>query len=354
VPPLDRPSLAYDLFRRITEDDSLANLRAMVEEEPRARESELLEFKAYPWKDFIDPLKGCGPKNLKDAGRDFIKETWSQCLSAFANNAGGVLIWGIHAAKVDGVDEAQSFHWVPNPEALASRLMELHHEATDPPLTGAQAVPVIDPSEGGKGFVVCYIPQGEFVPYRAEHCQRHYFIRVGDDSIIPNRVMLRRLFYPQSLAKLKMSVVMRLNRITRGETILIDMDYAVYLMNDGTASARDVFMIATDNVPYPSNGAGLVQADNWKRISIGRNKTSFQANLPIHPKLITCVASSFHWNTHNHHIRGNQVFPNFDPFWMQFHVYSHDTDYRSFRVEFVQEDFLTTDMVEKHCVDVTE
>src|SRR5208337_179338 len=131
-------------------------------------------------------MKGCEPKNLKPGAVDFIKETWSKALSAFANSAGGVLIWGIHAAKKDGVDEAQSFRLVPNPKALATRLMTLHHEATDPPLTGVRVEPFTDPTEGRKGFVVCLIPQGDFVPYRAEHSDRQYYIRVGDDSIIPS------------------------------------------------------------------------------------------------------------------------------------------------------------------------
>ncbi|WP_406699173.1 ATP-binding protein [Singulisphaera sp. Ch08] len=118
-------SLARDLFDRIVNGDSLAILRAMVEGEPRAVESEWLEFKAFPWNDFLDPMKGYDPKNLKEKKKDFIKETWSQVLSAFANTQGGVLIWGIHAAKRDGVDEAFSFQLVPNPKALATRLMEL-------------------------------------------------------------------------------------------------------------------------------------------------------------------------------------------------------------------------------------
>jgi hypothetical protein len=52
---INRPSLALDLFTRITEGDSIAILRAMVEAEPRAVETEWLEFKAYPWGDFQNP-----------------------------------------------------------------------------------------------------------------------------------------------------------------------------------------------------------------------------------------------------------------------------------------------------------
>jgi hypothetical protein len=232
--------------------------------------------------------------------------------------------------------------------------MALHHESTDPPLPGIRIEAYTDSNKGGKGFVVCYIPQGDFVPYRAEYAQKQYFIRVGDDSIIPGRVILRRLFYPQSMAKLSMSVSLRLMRSTKGSANITDMDFQVFLVNDGTASAHDVYVVAFDNISYPSTGSGLIHSENWVRTSLSRNKSTFHAKIPIHPGFSTQVASSYQWRVQPQYVKGITVYPNFDPIWVKFHVYSRDADYRAFRAEFNKDDLLSTDTPEKVCVELTD
>src|SRR4051812_19625253 len=87
----ERLSLAYDEFKRITGSDAVEVMRAMIGSDPPTLETEWREFKAYPWEDFKEPLSGCDTNNLKDKKTDFIKKTWSECMSAFANTQGGVL-----------------------------------------------------------------------------------------------------------------------------------------------------------------------------------------------------------------------------------------------------------------------
>src|SRR5271157_1593181 len=93
-----------------------------------------------------------------------IKEFWCINLSAFGNTQGGVLIWGIGAKQIDKVDAAWSRPLVPSPDTLRTKLFELHHLATDPPLSGVEIEAITVPNEGGRGFVVCFVPQGAFVP----------------------------------------------------------------------------------------------------------------------------------------------------------------------------------------------
>jgi hypothetical protein len=338
MPARAAPSLARDFFDRFLQAaDQVAFLRGLVNSTPLTYETEWLEFKPYP---HANP-------------EDTIKEIWSKNLSAFANTQGGVLVWGISARKVQRVEAARGIRLVPDPEELRTRLYELHHQATDPPLQGLDVRAVIDPNEGGKGFVVCFIPEGQFVPYRAEHCAMHYYVRVGDDSIVPNRAILRRLFYPQSLAKFKMSVVLSLKRGVQGQVNVSAMSYECFLMNEGTASAMDTYIVAFDNVRRTAGGEALIPAENWIRTSLSPNKCTFQGRVPIHPGFSSQVATSIQWNPPKQEVFGNVVYPDFDPIWMTFHVYSRDAEYRCFRAEFSKHDLREASTIEKICADVT-
>ena len=53
------------------------------------------------------------------------KQALGQTLSAFANSAGGVLIFGVKAAKVDGVDCVQDLEPIANIASFASTARQL-------------------------------------------------------------------------------------------------------------------------------------------------------------------------------------------------------------------------------------
>jgi hypothetical protein len=74
-------------------------------------------------------------EHLKDTA-----ETWSEAISSFANNQGGVLIWGIDARKdkATGIDAASDLKPVPSPANLRSRLLELLRGAAEPPVIGIE------------------------------------------------------------------------------------------------------------------------------------------------------------------------------------------------------------------------
>ena len=233
MPARDKPSQAKAFYQRfLASADRLAFLRGLVNSTPLTFETEWLEFKPYP---FLDSEKT-------------VKEVWSKTVSAFANTEGGVLVWGIGAKKVNRVDAARKFQLVTDPDELRSRLYELHHQASDPPLSGVEIEPVRDPNEGGKGFVVCFIPQGVFVPYRAEYSNNQYYIRVGDDSIVPRPAILRRLFYPQSLARIEMSVVLSNHEKLMSNTPVLEWSYMVILINSGNNTAHSLYIHICDNV----------------------------------------------------------------------------------------------------------
>ena len=69
--------------------------------------------------------------------------------------------------------------------------MELHHLASDPPIQGVEVEAVPDPADPARGFVVCFIPENGVKPVRAEHAGKQFYIRVGDDSVVPSTALLR-------------------------------------------------------------------------------------------------------------------------------------------------------------------
>jgi hypothetical protein len=333
MPPRNTPSLAKSFHQRFLDSgNQVAFLRNLVNSDPLTFETDWLEFKPYPHRN----------------PDDTIKEIWSKDISAFANTQGGVLIWGIQARHVRRVDAARGFRLVPDPDELRTRLYELHHQATDPPLSEIIITPVSDPNEGGRGFVVCFIPQGSFVPYRAEYCNKNYYMRYGDDSIVPPPVVLRRLFYPQSLARIEMSVVLTKSQQTLGDASVDKMRYQVFLMNSGLATAHDVYVVAHDNVNYSRpEGKGLIHSHNWHMREGSPNKSGFSSTIPLHPGFSTQVATSYEWSPEKHVIDGTlrQIYKQIS---MWFSVYCRDTDCQALEVEFTREDQVSG-RCEKQC-----
>ncbi|HJT76274.1 MAG TPA: RNA-binding domain-containing protein, partial [Gemmataceae bacterium] len=78
------PSLARGFFEQITQSrDPVAAVRDLINSSPPTAETDWLDFKT----EHLDPKQ----RDRKT------RETWSEALGGFANNQGGVLIWGVDA-----------------------------------------------------------------------------------------------------------------------------------------------------------------------------------------------------------------------------------------------------------------
>jgi hypothetical protein len=124
-------SLARSFFESIVKSaDPAGKIRSLVDDGPTF-ETDWLEFKT----EYRNP-KQADPKRREAKYREQLLEA----ISGFANNQGGVLIWGIEAKKrpqvEDGpeIDAASSIVPIENPIAVKSRMIELSRLATDPPL----------------------------------------------------------------------------------------------------------------------------------------------------------------------------------------------------------------------------
>ena len=145
MPP---PSLARDFFDRIVNaPDRVAAVRGLIDLTSPTVETDWLDFKADR-----DEPKRPNQKNWDNT----VKESWSETLGGFANNQGGVLVWGVDARKTETphgqIDAAVADRPVDNPLALKSRLIELQRGATDPPLENVLVEAVEIPGSPGKGY----------------------------------------------------------------------------------------------------------------------------------------------------------------------------------------------------------
>jgi hypothetical protein len=279
MPP---PSMARDFFEQIrTAPDHIAFIRGLVNSAPPTYETDWLDFKQQP------------SANLKDPKW---REMWVEALAGFANNQGGVLIWGIDARKdpTTNIDAACGEKPVDNPPGVKSRLIELQRQATDPPLANVEIEAYEIASRSGTGFVVCFVPEGPHKPYRAEDGRKsQYYVRSGDNFTVLSRSMLQSMFYPRSLAifRAKASLEWTLPdravhqsaiHQSRGITVrdVAQLRCKLELLNDGTATARNAHVLVERNVVGKLRD---MEIDTEWTFRVTQHGTDFVAPRPLHP-----------------------------------------------------------------------
>ena len=178
---------------------------------------------------------------------------------------------------------------MPTPDAMKSRLMELHHQSTDPPVLNVEVESYPDLSASGAGFVVCLIPESPFKPHRAEHLtNKPYYIRAGDDFVPPSPALLRHLFFPHTYSQLWIEVAVTVKaegaldsqgyQAPNGAAI----SYDVRIHNLGTATARDVYVVLQTGI----RGEYRI-GDEWIRTANPQGQYALVGRLPLHPGTVS-------------------------------------------------------------------
>jgi hypothetical protein len=252
------PSLARDFFDRITTAaDPVAAIQALVNSSPPTFETDWLDFKTED----ADPKK-------RDKG---IRNAWYEALSGFANNSGGVLIWGLDARKMPtpsgDIDAVFADKPITAPMVLKSRLTELQRGATDQPLANVKIEAYELSAAPGTGYVVCYIPEGPFKPYQAQDSCKQYYLRAGDNTVVMSRRIQASLFYPRLKPRFKVKALLEYRLAAPRTTAdpqhapVAEMNLIITLLNTGTATAKDVSVrVAGIAVRYNLRGDN----DAWK------------------------------------------------------------------------------------------
>jgi hypothetical protein len=319
-------SAIEDYFLQIAGNTSkgFAFLSSLISSDPPTYETEWLDFKGDV------PLNG-----------EALKGHWSRALSGFANTGGGILVFGIDARKdqTTNIDAAHKLALVTNPEALRSRLMELHHQATEPPILGVEAVCV--PGPGGAGFVVCKIPASPFRPHRAEHCKKQYYVRAGDDFFEAGPGLLRTLFYPQYSPSFGVEVVFKYELgpadlaaahlrqpTTEAFNRLINQGYSqlgfeIRLRNEGTATAKNALLVM-----WTGQKTSLYPASDWRAVSNLQDGAAWSFVRPLHPgEAVPVCSTALDSRTPNQQSGGNntwEVIPAFHDIDWRFEVFAEN------------------------------
>jgi hypothetical protein len=287
-PHMPPPSLARDFFDRVVGDaDPVAFIRSLVNSTPPTVETDWLDFKTED----TDPSR-----RDRKSRRD-----WSEALGGFANNQGGVLIWGIDARKTQTpegmIDAARAEKPVASPLQVRSKLVEWHRGATDPPHSNVDVRAFPLPEDAARGFVVCYVPEGPFKPYRSEQAEQQYYLRAGDSTHVMSRSILASLFHPRPRALFRVRGKFAWQLLTRQSgagrdiaELLCDLE----LVNVGTASAKEVTVRVSFEASEAHNGEVInPHGTLWSMLRIGEQH-ELRAVRTIHPQMPTMLCS-FRW-----------------------------------------------------------
>jgi len=164
------PDALQRLFDSFTTED---DLRRLVDE--HREESLFLEFKEK---------RDTSNNNLDVDDR----KNFSKTLSAFANAAGGVLIFGIASSKgPDELDHADALKPITNAAGFSARLQDSVLTTTQPVIDGVDFRVIPAAGADGRGYVVTLVPESEKPPHRAMQADREYYRRTEPVNVNETR-----------------------------------------------------------------------------------------------------------------------------------------------------------------------
>jgi hypothetical protein len=125
--------------------------------------------------DFKTVDKGGPPLTAND------RRTIAKAVSGFCNADGGVIVWGVYAAKgADGADVAQELRPIPSLARFHSDLENLVPQLVTPGPDGVLHWRIEEPTTPDTGLVLTLVPRGEGEPVMATAKDQHnYFQRAG-------------------------------------------------------------------------------------------------------------------------------------------------------------------------------
>lgn len=269
------PSLARQLFDEITQaDNPVAEIRRMVAE--KRFEQDYLDFKME------------NPRGNKDEDRNLgkLKDIWSEVISGFANCAGGVVIFGVNAREHEheGVklDAAMEDAPLDNVRQKHAYLMA-QRGVVDPPLAGLELHWYPTPEDPDRGYIVGFVPQGEYPPYRTTDKKQQFFMRAADKTPVANRAQLERLFFPRAnvhfVANVVVSYSLRCHISPLKSRELFTILLEISVTNNGNATAHNTHVAmprAKEVWEEIRPGSG------WEAYFTERDQC-FISTAPIHP-----------------------------------------------------------------------
>lgn len=182
-----------------------------------------------------------GPEfNSRDDRRSF-----ATALSGFANASGGVIVWGVDARKVEGVDCVVGLQEIPRLPVLLSRLNTFTGEAVDPLVDGIQHRVIEAHHESGFGATL--VPESDRGPHMAKLGEDRYYKRSGDSFYKMEHYDVADMFGRRRRPRLQF-----IYRVRGGGSEIV-----FGLRNVGRASARAPYLSVNTDLPFRRHIYGL-------------------------------------------------------------------------------------------------
>ncbi len=189
-----------------------------------------LEFKAN---DRRDPIFEDGV--LNKAGKRIL----AQEASAFANSAGGVIVFGVDCRVVDKIDAAHELTPIASLSRAETSIRDAASELLQPRHDGIRVASVESEPGSDMGFIIVDVPRSDRRPHRSEASgQKQYFKRAGSNSFAMEHYDIEDAFRRASSPILELHASLR-------RSMSIGTSEAVYhlvlaIENIGTMTAKHI------------------------------------------------------------------------------------------------------------------
>ena len=256
----------------MTYDDILAGGESAIKGMIGKQETLQVEFKAN---DHREPIFQDGA--LTKAGRKLLAKE----ASAFANSAGGVIVFGVDCRAVDGIDQAERLTPIANVDRAETTVRDAAAELLQPRHDAIRVASIRSATDENAGYVVVDVPRSERRPHRSEATdQKQYFKRAGSRSYPMEHYDIEDAFRRSSSPLVILKV-----QLQRSTSMYEEADYYLQLAlkNIGEISAKSLTLQMWDMVG-PAYGIDHYHPDKNHVSSFeGRTHIGAPSDFVLHP-----------------------------------------------------------------------
>lgn len=182
----------------MTFDELVSGGEAAVASLIGKQETLQLEFKANEPR---DPIFDDG--SLTKPGKKILAKE----ISAFANSAGGLLVFGVDCRVVDKVDQAEKLTPIPHLARAETALRDAAAELLQPRHDRIRVASIPSNEGEDKGYLIVDVPRSERRPHRSEAAdQKQYFKRSGGSAFAMEHYDIEDAFRRVSSPSLKLEI----------------------------------------------------------------------------------------------------------------------------------------------------
>lgn len=221
----------------------------------------------------------CKGRPRNDKNDNALKKLLAKAISGFSNAAGGIVLWGVDARKIDDIDCIGDFPGVDDAVWLASRLNELTPQAASPGVPGVEHRSLL--LEGNRGFVATYIPATDGGPHMARYQEDRYYQRIGQSFMRMEPFQIADMFGRRARPVLVVSAVHYADEPNGVQ---------VFITNSGRGAARAPFLHLQVDPAFASLHYVPNDLEGERSFGATRRLLFAGADFVIHPGMQLSVA----------------------------------------------------------------